>query len=325
MEQYLCYNARHTMAAFSNHLTWSFSRMRMFHSCRRRYYYHHYLKWGGWSYGAPPERSQAYRLSKMKSMPSYAGELVHQGIADALRRFRRHRIVMTPEESIATAHMRWMAALAQSESGRWQRDPKGCICLLEDYYNHLDREDKAVVMWERIAVCLTNFHASRTWRDLQRSRPKHWLAMDGDAFQTVPIDDIAVHGRPDLGYGVRQAGEAQGQCYVFDWKTGSMRDSDMVQLRYYALYAESAWGYAPDTVKARLIYLYPDLCEETVEITTDALDNARRTLAESYAEMHAVLADSEKNLPLDISFFPITERPSLCRHCSFQELCPPPE
>jgi hypothetical protein len=45
----LCYNSGNTMAAHSNDLTWSFSRMKMFHACRRRYYYH-YLKWGGWGY-----------------------------------------------------------------------------------------------------------------------------------------------------------------------------------------------------------------------------------------------------------------------------------
>lgn len=309
------------MDALTNDLVWSFSRMRMFDSCRRRYYYHHYLKWDGWNSDATPEQQQAYRLSKIKSLEILSGDLVHQGIEDVLRRFRNNNVVMSPAESLQTARLRWNKALNDSFCRLYERDPKSHTCLLEDYYKYDGLQEKAFRCWARLESCLQNFHASRTWEELRGSRPRHWLAMDGDMFKPAIIDGIPLHARPDLGYAVTKEGGVKHRCWVFDWKTGKFRDSDILQLRYYVLYAQHVWGFEPEQIRARLVYLDSDVIEEDVEIDADALADARRVLKESHEQMRSVLAEADANTPLDRTYFPLTERPVLCHHCSFQEIC----
>ncbi len=320
------------MAELKNRLAWSFSRMRTFDSCRRRYYYQHYLKWGGWDERAPAERRDAYRLSRMTSADQVAGELVHSGIEDALRRFRSNRIVMEADELVSTALLRWERRLAESQSGRWRHDPKRVTCLVEDYYSLPDRDRRLERGRERVEACLRGFCASRTWAELRRGRTGNWMAMDGDPFATVEVLGIPVYGRPDLAYDASPPEEPKSRLRVFDWKSGSPRDSDVLQVRFYALLAESLWGFRPETVRARLVYLHPGPVEQSVEVTPEGLEDGRRVLLESWELMKSVLADVDENIPLGIEHFPVTGRPELCFRCPFQEICedrpggaPPPE
>src|SRR5438105_6593274 len=192
------------MAELRNELTWSYSRMRQFCACKRQYYYHRYLKWGGWSAGASDECRTAYRLSKISSLSVLAGQLVHKGIEEVLRRYRQDRILVTQEEAIATARFRWDKALAESLSGKWQDEPKLFVCLLEDYYAHPGRDEIAKAKWDCVETSLVNFYASKTWSRLKATNPAHWQAMDGDLFQTALVDGIPMHGRPDIAYGAQK-------------------------------------------------------------------------------------------------------------------------
>jgi hypothetical protein len=304
-----------------NRLAWSFSRMRTFDSCRRRYYYQHYLKWGGWDHTAPAESRAAYRLSRMTSADQLAGELVHRGIEDALRRFRSNRLTVEAEELVAWAVVQWERRLAESASGRWEHDPKHVTCLVEDYYSLPDRERRLERGRERVEVCLRSFCASRTWEELRRGRTQNWMATDGDPYETVEVLGIPTYGRPDFAYDASPPAEPKSRLRLFDWKTGSPRDSDILQVRFYALAAEGRWGFPPLAVRARLVYLFPSAVEQTVEVTPEGLEDGKRALAESWELMKSVLADVDENIPLGIEHFPVTDRPGLCYRCPFQEIC----
>ena len=295
--------------------------MRLFDSCRRRYYYHHYLKWDGWNRDAEPERQVAYRLSKMTSLELLCGDLVHKGILEALLRFKRNGALMSADELVQIADGRWKMAIAQSRNGSYRDAPSKSCCLMEDYYKQERVEERIDRAWARLEGCLRNFHNSKTWRQLQKSDPNHWLATDGDAFKTADIDGVAVHGRPDFGYKVVKKGDEPNLCRIFDWKTGKERDSDVRQLCYYALYAQHVWGYPAESVRARLVYLYPELIEIEIELDPVAIADALRGLRDSNESMREVLADEKANIPLDIAYFPVTNRASLCRNCAFQEIC----
>lgn len=307
------------MSELKNELAWSFSRKRTFDSCRRRYYYQHYLKWNGWKADAPEERRRAYRLSKITTLDILAGEIVHRCIEDALKRFRRNRMVVTKSEIVSEARIAWERAIKESQTGAWQDNPSKRVCLLEHYYRVPDWEQRALDRWSRMEGCLGNFLGCDTWQNLQRSKPTRWLAMDGDPFKTALIDGIPVHARPDLGYDA--SGPQIRMCRVFDWKTGNFRDSDVLQVRFYALYAESEWKFPAESVNAHLVYLYPAAMERKVAADREALDDARQVLHESFDAMKSVLEDVPANTPKDISVFPVTDRVHLCRTCQFRELC----
>ncbi len=206
--------------------------------------------------------------------------------------------------------------------------PKHFSCILEHYYEDLDREGNGERAIWCIETCLTNFYDSPTWKQMQNSRPKYWLASDLKPFVKALLDGVPVYARPDFGYG-RPASAcgrwddsgARGKCRVFDWKTGKPRGSHHRQLRYYVLFAEKIWGFSCSDISARLVYLSPSVQEENHDFTPDQLEEARQELHESWAQMKAVLSEVETNTPLDMAEFPVTTQSRGCRYCAFQEIC----
>lgn len=309
------------MAEIHNELKWSFNRMKTFDSCRRKYYYRHYLFWGGWDKNATEECRTAYRLSKMTNLALFAGDVVHRGIADAVKRYRFNRTRVTLGEMLSAARLEWDRGIAESESGRWRTQPKKYCCIFEQYRGVPDFKERARDMWERVESCLATFDSSTTWEELRRTASPRWLAYDGDPFQSVLVDGIPVFGRPDLAYDGSKADLPRSRCWIFEFKTGRPYDSDVLQVRYYALLASADWGFDPLGVRARLIYLHPQLIEREVSVDEESLSDSLRVLRQSFDDMKSVLADPEHNIPLDISAFPVAVRGDLCGRCFFREIC----
>ena len=87
-----------------NELTWSVSRDNLFQSCPRAYYYTYYGSWGGWERDADDATRKLYILKNMQSLAMWAGGIVHQTIAEALR---RHAMKKEPINAAALkAHAR---------------------------------------------------------------------------------------------------------------------------------------------------------------------------------------------------------------------------
>jgi hypothetical protein len=221
--------------------------------------------------------------------------------------------------------------LKQSLSGNWSHDPKNVCCLFEDLYvEEPDRTRRKEQGWERIRACLTHFHSSPTWEKIQRTKPDNWIVTDLNPFQTaslsVPMDDetyltIPFHGRPDFGYGRFRDGQPTGRCYVMDWKTGKPRDSDLAQMRFYALFAEQIWGFPCSDISVRLIYLWPEYEEEETFFSAEQLVGVRKKVKDSFVRMLDLVADKQSNEAVAIENFPQTTQMNLCPSCSFQEIC----
>lgn len=310
------------MADLINHLNWSHSRGQSLQNCKRLYYYQYYLSWNGWKPEEAQVRRHAYRLKQMRSFATFAGELVHEQIKRILLEWMQTGTVMTVQESIELCWFAWNKALDESQSLQWLHRPKQFRCFLEDYYVSKDRQRRMEVAWNSVRICLGNFYKSKTWRQIRSSSCDCWLALDSDPFTPTTVNDIPMFGRPDFAYGRMDGGRGKGVCRVFDWKTGKPRESDARQLRFYALYAESLWGFPSEDIKARLVYLNPTIIEEEVVFTHKQLQNAKIEMEESFAEMAALLTDRMNNVPLEIADFPTIKRPDLCPYCSFQEVCP---
>ena len=211
--------------------------------------------------------------------------------------------------------------MAESESGKWRTHPKQYCCIFEHYSGMPGWKERAGEMWERIETSLRCFDSSGTWDDLRKTPPRKWLAYDGDPFEAVLVDGIPMFGRPDLAYDASKPENPNSRCWIFEFKTGRPRDGDVLQVRYYALVAAADWGFDPLSVKARLVYLHPQLIEREMTVDEDALADAGRVLHQSFEDMKSVLADPERNIPLDISAFPPAVRGDLCARCFYQEMC----
>lgn len=310
------------MRDFVNELNWSYSRKNAFERCKRLYYYQYYLFWNGWRHDAPYVQRHTYRLKKMRSFATFAGEVVHGQIKRALEHWRDSGTAMPAEECIRQARRRWDQAIEESQSLRWLTDPKHFCCFLEDYYCEDSRQEKMEKAWECVETCLENFCTSKTWGQLRASRCDYWLSLDSEEFVPVLVDGIPLFGKPDLAYGYYRNGETKGMCRIFDWKTGKARDGDARQLRYYALFAHIKWGFPIENIKARLVYLNPLGDEDDIDLTPLKLETARQEMRESFESMLTMLQDQSKNTPLDMAKFPTTKSLSVCPYCSFQEICP---
>jgi hypothetical protein len=310
------------MAEIPNRLTWSHTRSGNLERCLRLYYYNHYLMWNGWRRDSPPERQAAYRLKQMKTAALLAGDTVHRVIRELLISYRDEQVEWTPTMALYRARELWHSQLAESKSKQWINYPKDVTCLFEDYYQLPDRDERVAAAWDCVESCVHNFFTSRTWLHLQHSRPKRWLALDSFNFDesTVDIDGTPCCMVIDLGYDLSFGGGPRQKCRIFDWKTGRRRQHDDAQVAFYALFASARWGFHSDQVTGRLVYLR-DGTDRDVVIDEDMLDAAKEYIQQSYSRMKSLVADLVSNEPLPMEQFPVTDTPSRCKNCRFQEIC----
>jgi CRISPR/Cas system-associated exonuclease Cas4 (RecB family) len=124
--------------------------------------------------------------------------------------------------------------------------------------------------------------------------------------------------RMDLAYR-----DKDGRVVIVDWKTGRNEGRfNEVQVAGYALYAaEQGWVQQPEEISTELNYL---VIPKAVRRSVDAkkIEHARRFIEKSAGNMKALLVDPLGNLAR-LEDFPMIDRPSVCRRCSFRRLCFP--
>ena len=301
-----------------NELSWSHSRMRTFEECKRQYYFHYYLKWNGWKTTADAERQTAYRLSKMTSFDLETGNVVHDVIAEVLKKLRDTGIAETESSATERALNKWDQARTESLTSAPSAQFNKSKRFLEDYYGYPECEERSAGKREAIGSHLAGFYASKTWEQIQGLKTDRWRAMDTDPFEAQMVYDIPMHGRPDLALSSRGP---KSIYRLFDWKTGRPRESDTNQLGFYALFAAKVWGCRPDAIVARLVYLKTPPHQVEVEVSEALINGSFETLTDSYRQMNALLKDTSNNVPLPIEHFPQSVSHRTCPRCNFQELC----
>ena len=157
----------------------------------------------------------------------------------------------------------------------------------------------------------------------------HWerLLARGDAgqvevpdFASFHHDGIKVFAAPDLAY------VADGVLHVIDWKTGRADDTQPVQVllqMWWALetYPELAQAAADGGLEVRGYLEYVAAGQtQPVAAAPDFRDQAAETVRAGVAQMRALLADPERNIPLDKDAFERRES-GLCRSCNFAPVC----
>ena len=160
----------------------------------------------------------------------------------------------------------------------------------------------------------------------------HWerLRACGDAghvevpdFASFQHDGIKVFAAPDLAY------VHEGVLHVIDWKTGREDDSNPTQVllqMWWALetYPELARAAADGSLEIRG-YLEYVTAGRTQPVPAPAApadfrERAAETVRAGVARMRALLADPERNVPLEMAAFERRES-GLCRSCNFFPIC----
>ncbi len=304
-----------------NRFSWSPSRERLFHTCKRAYFYHYYGSWGGWSHDAPERVRLAYRLKQISTIQMWAGAVVHQIIQEALETVRDATLGLAPPGSVelltaerlrARAREEMIRGWRQSKGKAWQVRPKGNLNLFEHYYGLPKAEVDAasVEARDRVWACLDWFREGPMWERVLAIPRDGWISVE--ELESFEVDGTLVWVQLDLAFR-----EGRG-AVVVDWKTGSPKEEDRLQAEVYGLFARESWGDV-GAVAAELQYLFTREVQ-TMEVRPGLLEQTREYIAASVGEMRALLVDPERNVAREEDF-PTTHDPGACTTCKFRELC----
>ncbi len=298
------------MAELKNEFSWSVSRHRHFQECRRLYYLHHYAHWGGWEYGADERTKKCYYFTKMHTLESWAGEIIHRMICHTLKRLwqgQSPRLDALKQQAIEHLRNGW----TQSKERLWEQNPKKFVNLFEHYYRIEIPPERTADLKARVLTCLENFWNSPVLRFIRSVDPSGWKAIEqlnrfrlGEISVWIKIDFALVH---------------QGFLYIYDWKSGKEEAEDRKQLVCYALYALDQWGVSPERTIIIPHYLRENTFREYT-LTAEQIIDTKEEIFQSAAEMLALLDDPRENRGR-MESFPMTTDQRKCERCFFQEIC----
>lgn len=300
-----------------NELTWSVSRANLFRECERAYYYNYYGAWGGWKESAPDSTRLLYRLKNITTMPMWAGSIVHDVIAEALRRFSFKHTPIRAGELQAEARRKLRKGWSDAVGRKWVQTPK-TTNLHELYYGNgksLPREQTDRIK-AKIYDCLKSFAESAILKEILSIPFINWKPVDKlDSF--LVEDSLKIWCAVDFAFI-----DPSGTLRILDWKTGGEQADGMkTQLACYALYAASEWHMPFDAQRVGAVFLGEGARVAEYALEPADLVEAKNAILTSAAEMRARLVDVPGNVAVEEDFHPCgNER--RCRRCNFLEVCP---
>jgi len=292
------------VADLVNTVSWSASRISKLEQCPRAYWWHYYGSWKGWERGAMGEARRAYTLKQILSLPAWAGKVVHEIIAVTIINFQTGGRWPSVEELHGGAQSmlraQWIASLRH-----WtDLHPKRGTRLAPHERGEEVHRDETDALKVHVYGCL------RAWREgpwPSRIEAEKDSVGQPEAMRSVPHDcGASVFAAPDLFM--------EGQ--VVDWKTGTPRDSDLLQQKAYAWAASTEQGRL---VRSRLVYLKDGAeSDMSYEDTEQAVAEMDQQIGVDVALMRDMLNPDGETVDKERC----EARPGpLCRWCSFLELC----
>jgi CRISPR/Cas system-associated exonuclease Cas4 (RecB family) len=302
-----------------NEFSWSHSRHETFRDCPRRYYYHYYGSWGGWSASAEPQVRRLYVLKNLKARQLWAGGLVHDAVAEALRALRSGA---SDAEALARdapaagdrAVARMRREFRASRDGAYLQRPGREPGLLEHHYREPVPDPAWRALADGVRAAVERFHRGPYLPEFRGLPAEAWLAIEDLASFT--LEETTVYARLDLALALPPGGAT-----IVDWKTGRRAPRpEGLQLAAYALYATQRWGLPAESIVVREVNLTSG-DEGRGRVDDGQLEDARAEIRESVRRMRARLADANANLAREDDFEP-TPGPRPCSGCPFREICP---
>ena len=302
------------MTEFKNEFSWSKTRDEVFKTCPRQYWFACYGYWDGWFENAPERTRQIYVLKNLKNRHRWAGEKVHECIQRSLNNVRRGIKVLSIDEIVSITLDQMRAEFRSSKSKNYWKNPKSCALFEHEYEVELTDDQ-----WKKVANnvenCLRNFYASDIYDGLKSHPRDVWLEVE--EFSSFHLDNTRINLAIDCA--IKEGDDV----YLYDWKTGKSLSEDLsIQLACYALYAMEKWQAKPESVKVIEHNLSFDK-SNWFTVTDEEVDAIKGYIGGSVKDMHSLLADVEKNVPLGEDCFSKVEDERVSLRCNFRKVCKP--
>ncbi len=298
---------------------WSISRQRKLDQCPRAYFYSYYLHWNGWLDDAPTEARVAYRLGKLTSLDALLGQQVDVR-ARELEAAARTGAVLPDADELETRTREALRQLwARSRDGRAAFEARpNKVTMLRSLYMSQDTQPETDRLNEKAGPSMRGLLATSHWERLRACGDAGHVEVPD--FAGFRHDGVKVFAAPDLAY------VHEGVLHVIDWKTGREDDSNAMQVllqMWWALetYPELAQAAADGSLEIRGYLEYVTAGHtQPVEAALGFREQAAETVRAGVAQMRALLADPERNIPLEMAAFERRES-GLCRTCNFFPIC----
>jgi hypothetical protein len=298
---------------------WSISRQRKLDQCPRAYFYAYYLGWNGWLDDAPTETRVAYRLGKLTSLDALLGQQIDVRARELEAAARAGAALPEADELETRTRASLRRLWAQSRQGRAAFEARpNKVTMLRSLYMDQDTQPETDRLNQKAGPSMRGLLATSHWERLRS------CGVDGCVevpdFAHFTWDGIKVFAAPDLSY------VHDGALHLIDWKTGREDDTQPTQVLLQMWWALEAY---PDLARAaadanleirgHLEYVAAGRTQP-VEAVDGFREQAAETVRAGVAQMRALLADPERNIPLEQAAF-VRRESGLCRMCNFGPIC----
>ena len=298
---------------------WSISRQRKLDQCPRAYFYAYYLGWNGWLDDAPTETRVAYRLGKLTSLDALLGQQTDVRARELGAAARAGQQLPAADELETRTREALRELWTQSKNGRAAFEARpNKVTMLRSIYAGQDTQPETDRLNQKAGPSMQGLLVTSHWERLWACGDEGRVEVP--AFASFPHDGVKVFAAPDLAY------VEGGVLHVIDWKTGRADDSNPMQVllqMWWALetYPELAQAIADGSLEVRGYLEYVAAgSAQPVEAAPGFRDRAAETVHAGVAQMRALLADPEQNIPLEMAAFERRES-GLCRSCNFFPIC----
>ncbi len=317
-------------------LSFSYSQLQMLTLCKRRWWWRYQGHWKGWLNSAPVATQNAYRISKLEPLSSWAGKRTHDGISRYLSGVPIDSILTGLREQL-TYEFKLSSRIPAGSFG----SPKEF--RLEEHYfgRHVSPERFQEVVHEVCEnlisydkFCLDNFCSKNFLYDfhalIKEARDnKRFHHLDGPS---IPFEDrglnsskigdgaIVFYAAPDFAIDL-----GNGTLLIIDWKTGRARQNAGTdatqQLKSYALFVCLKYPTLFESIQ------YFDLYEFYLPNCTFAGDkfaktDVNSTLRKIAADASTIIQLQDGQRMVQKSSCPPSPESERCSRCPFIELCP---
>ncbi len=292
---------------------WSISRQRQLDQCPRAYFYAYYRGWNGWVDDAPTETRVAYRLGKLTSLDALLGQQVDVR-ARELEAAARSGAVLPVADELETRTREALRLLwTQSKNGRAAFEARpNKVTMLRSLYMDQVTQAETDRLNEKAGPSMRGLLATSHWERLRACGDAGRVEVP--AFASFAHDGVKVFAAPDLAYVHKSV------LHVIDWKSGRADDTQPMQVLLQMWWALETYPELEGLeIRGYLEYVAAGNVQP-VEAVTDFRDQAAATVHAGVTRMRALLADPERNIPLEVAAFERRES-GLCRTCSFCPVC----
>jgi hypothetical protein len=320
---------RRTFQSAANNPTWSFSRDQLLRSCERKYYFQYLAN--AWLNSPDPWLRGLALLKKLKNIPMWQGECVHEAIAGYLAQVQQGKA--PSYESLAlNLRQRMNRDWQFSENRQFRAEPTSIgrfgTALFEHEYDEVPPDTQINEIVNGATAMLLRFHnwanAHPSFLNDFKAAKRRWIEPPpwGAGAPGFMVGDVQAITKVDLALHLQD-----GRFLIYDWKTGSPPKKEAVgignetQVSIYMLWPHLTLNIPLAMVSSSLLYLGGTAAhEKTFQLDEEVAVETRQIIEDSIEQAQRWETYVKKGR-LNLEQLDFAGSVNECKKCNFKRAC----